>query len=112
MHFTLTNISLALFIGINPEEKENKQKIILNIKWDLMNSTAPQTDNIEDTVNYFAVREFVKNYPQNRHFNLIEHFLYEIKIELLREFSKMENIKIELEKFPFKEGGSVKACIT
>jgi D-erythro-7,8-dihydroneopterin triphosphate epimerase len=111
MHFHLTDIELSLFIGINPEEKETKQKILLQIEWDFDTTSAAQTDNIGDTVDYFSVREFVLNFPQNRHFNLIEYFLNELRIELLHEFPEMETLQIELEKFPFLSGGSVKVCI-
>ncbi|NJP03867.1 dihydroneopterin aldolase [Candidatus Gracilibacteria bacterium] len=111
MHFTLTDIGLSLYIGINPEEKESKQKVILTVEWDLSDSPALQTDNIGDTVDYFAVREFVKHYPKDKHFNLIEHFLHELRMELLHEFGEMENLTMELEKFPFREGGSIKAKI-
>ncbi len=65
-------------VGIYPEERENKQDVIINIEMACDLSTAAASDNIDDTVNYKSVKKEIIALVENSGFLLIERMAGEI----------------------------------
>ena len=55
----IKGLEIFAYHGVNPEEKENGQKFILDIAMQADISRAAQTDDLNETVNYAAVRKTV-----------------------------------------------------
>ena len=53
----IKGLEIFAYHGVNPEEKENGQKFILDIAMQADISRAAQTDDLNETVNYAAVRK-------------------------------------------------------
>ena len=68
----LNNLVLMASIGVYEEEKNNKQKIIVNIEILLSNATEPQSDNLEETQDYSQFRKCVVDIVESQHFDLLE----------------------------------------
>ena len=68
----LNNLVLMASIGVYKEEKNNKQKIIVNIEILLSNATEPQSDNLEETQDYSQFRKCVVDIVESQHFDLLE----------------------------------------
>ena len=52
----IKGLEIFAYHGVNPEEKENGQKFILDIAMQADISRAAQTDDLNETVNYAAAR--------------------------------------------------------
>ena len=65
-------------VGIYPEERENKQDVIINIEMACDLSRAAVSDNIDDTVNYKSVKKQIIALVENSGFLLIERMAGEI----------------------------------
>lgn len=65
-------------VGVFPEERREKQDIVLNITLYTDLSRAGQTDRIEDTVDYKAVKKQVLQLVEKSSFLLIERLAEEI----------------------------------
>ena len=73
----IEKLELNMLIGISPEEKENTQRVII----DLEASIEPKTNYEEDianTVCYATIIEGIEKLVAGRHFNLVETFAEEI----------------------------------
>ena len=68
----LNNLVLMASIGVYKEEKNNKQKIIVNIEILLSNATEPQSDNLEETQDYSQFRKCVVDIVESQHYDLLE----------------------------------------
>ena len=68
----INNLVLTASIGVYEEEKNNKQKIIVNLEILLSNDTEPQSDNLEETQDYSQFRKCVVDIVDSQHFDLLE----------------------------------------
>lgn len=68
----IEDLDLQVSIGILPEEKENKQRVLINLEI----SIEPKTDydeNIENTLSYADIIKDIENLvKETKHFNLVE----------------------------------------
>lgn len=74
----IRDLLLRCIVGIYPEERENKQDVIINIEMTCDLSAAAASDQIEDTVNYKAVKKEIMALVENSAFLLIERMAGEI----------------------------------
>lgn len=64
-------LRLDAIIGINPDERTNKQEVIVDYHFDVDISKAAQTDAIEDCVNYKTVNKtIIKMVKESTYFTL------------------------------------------
>ena len=81
------DLLLRTIIGINPEERVNKQDVLINLELRLDTRLAGESDNIADTVNYRSlVKEIIQLVEQSQ-FYLIERLAAEIARVCLDEKS-------------------------
>jgi dihydroneopterin aldolase/D-erythro-7,8-dihydroneopterin triphosphate epimerase len=74
----IRDLALRCIIGANPEERREKQDVILNITLHCDLATAGQSDRLEDTVNYKAVKKAVIALVDGSSFLLIEKLAAEV----------------------------------
>ena len=68
----INNLTLTASIGVYEEEKNNKQKIIVNLEILLTNHSEPQNDNLKETQDYSQFRKCVVDTVESQHFDLLE----------------------------------------
>ena len=107
MEFNIKNIPAKVFLGIGEGERSMQQKILISVKFEVETHKAEISDNIEDTVDYFQVYEFVQHFPGMQNYNLVEKLHHDLFEALIREFPKIKNLSLKIEKFPFEEGSVV-----
>lgn len=91
----LKNIQIYGYHGVLPEERIIGTNYILNLELNADVSKATETDALEDTLNYAAVNEIIREemaIPSN----LIEHAAGRIFRRLRGEFNMLIGIKMEL----------------
>jgi D-erythro-7,8-dihydroneopterin triphosphate epimerase len=68
----IRDLSLRCLIGVYPEERREKQDVLINIVLDCDHSAAAKNDRIGDAVDYKKIKKNVIRLVENSHFNLIE----------------------------------------
>jgi len=104
MKFKLKKIPVNIFLGVPDEERKEKQEILVNLSFKFDSKKAEKSDNIENTVDYFEIYNFIKNFPQDREFKLLEYLHQELETSIRKEFPKIKKLKIKIQKFPFSSG--------
>jgi FolB domain-containing protein len=72
------DLRFRCIIGINPEERREKQDVIVNLALHTDLRTAGTTDAIADTVNYKNVKLKIRELVEGSAFNLVEKLASEI----------------------------------
>lgn len=74
----INRLTLRTIIGINPEERINKQDVVINVRVRNDNRPAAASDSIDDAVNYRSIAKDVINLVENSQFLLVERMAEEI----------------------------------
>jgi len=93
----IRDLQFRCIIGIDPEERRDKQDITAQITLDVDLRKAGRTDAIEDTVDYRALKKEVLHMAENSQFRLIEALAENIaSICLTRE--RIARVEVIVEK--------------
>ena len=68
-------LEIYTILGINKEERENKQKLIIDYWIDADLTKAMQSDDIEDCVNYRTINKEILSLVMDSSYNTIERLL-------------------------------------
>ena len=68
----IRNIKAEILIGINPEERINKQPVFVNVTLNTDCAKAGLSDNIADAVDYSIIHDEIVSHLHNTHYDLIE----------------------------------------
>lgn len=68
----IKDFALRCIIGIFPEERTNKQDVIINVTMETDLRKAGQSDDLNDTVDYKAVKLAILDLVEQSEFKLIE----------------------------------------
>lgn len=74
----IKDLLLRCIIGINEEERVNKQDVVINITMEADLRKAGESDDIEDTVNYKKIKQEVIKLVEKSGYFLIEKMASEI----------------------------------
>ena len=101
----IKNLNLFGYHGVKESEKEDGQNFCFNIEILLGASDFPDTDDLEDTLNYSGVIELIKNINSSRSFNLLETLSRTIADRIMEISSIVEKVTVKIEKTspPIKE---------
>lgn len=104
MHFSLDNLELFVNLGVPDEERLVKQKILVTVSWDLPVKEPALSDNISDTVDYFAIEQLIRRFPDQKVWHLLEKLHTDLKQSIRHNFPLIENLQIRITKYPFING--------
>jgi 7,8-dihydroneopterin aldolase/epimerase/oxygenase len=88
----IDDLTFNCIIGILPHEREEKQKVILNISFEYFYDS-----NTSYFIDYSEVVSLVESIMINKKFNLIEDAILFIRKELKTKW-KMQNLKVKISK--------------
>lgn len=94
----LKGLEIFAYHGVNPEEKENGQKFVLDITVSADLSKPCQTDNVNDTVNYAALRKAATAAFCSEKFDLIERAAEVTCQAVLERFEQINEITLQVKK--------------
>lgn len=94
----IKGLKIFAYHGVNPEETENGQHFLVDVCLYTNIQTAGQTDDLNDTVNYAAVRKQITAAMTERPYKLIERAATEIANRLLQNFPKIMQVDVLLKK--------------
>ena len=94
----IKNLLLRGILGINPEERINKQDILVNVTLFTDICPAASSDNAENAVNYKSVKNTVISQVEQSSDYLIETLVTSIAKLLLTEFTAVQRVIVRVEK--------------
>lgn len=109
----LKNLQIYVNLGCSDEERDNKQ--LINIDLELLfpeNFTASNTDDLEETICYYTLRNQIQNFCNEMKCNLIEYLAkqiynfisenYEVSVKYLELIKRPPMSQIEAASFIIK----------
>jgi FolB domain-containing protein len=93
----IKDLLLRTIIGINDDERINRQDVVVNITMFTDTSRAGQSDDIRDTVNYRDVAKKVVAMVESSQFLLVEKLAETIASTVL-SFDRVERVQVSLQK--------------
>lgn len=94
----IKGLELFAYHGVNPEEKRDGQTFLLDIAMKADLEQARHSDDLNDTVNYAAVRKTVQKVFTENRFDLIERAAQAVCDAVLAEHERVEEITLLLKK--------------
>ena len=93
----INNLIMRASVGVYENEKQNKQRIIVNLELLLSNDTEPQQDNLEATQDYSQFRKCLIDIIESQHFHLLEVLVEKVYSTLIRH-SYVIGAKVKISK--------------
>jgi FolB domain-containing protein len=93
----IKDLLLRTIIGINEEERRNRQDVLINIVLYGDTSAAGASDDIEDAVNYRTITKRIIKLVENSRFYLVEKMAAEIAAICLDD-PRVERARVRVEK--------------
>jgi FolB domain-containing protein len=91
------DLLLRTIIGINPDERENIQDVLINLTLFVDTRAAGASDKIRDSVNYKSVTKRVIQHVEASDHLLVEALAGNIARIILTEFA-VERVRVKVEK--------------
>ena len=93
----IRDLSIRCIIGVNQEERTEKQDVIINVILFADTRKAGQTDDLDDSVDYKKVKKTILSLVENSEFLLIEKLADEIAKVCLDD-SKVQKVNVTVDK--------------
>ncbi|ALS98798.1 dihydroneopterin triphosphate 2'-epimerase [Lacimicrobium alkaliphilum] len=74
----IKNLRLRTYIGIKPDEVDNKQDVLINVKIRYRAEQATSSDDMQDALNYRTITKRIIELVENNRFSLLEKLTSEI----------------------------------
>ncbi len=108
------NLRARTILGLNDDERINKQDILINYSMDLDISKAAETDDVQYTVDYKTINKRVLAYVEDSTFLLVETLVTEL-LKLLLEDERVAAAWVRVDKpaaLRFADSVSVEDSLT
>jgi D-erythro-7,8-dihydroneopterin triphosphate epimerase len=93
----IKNLVVRTIIGFNPEERVNRQDVIINAEIEVEVSRAINTDNQDGIYDYKAINKAIIALVQDSKFNLLEKLTHEV-LQLIMKDERVIRAKVEIDK--------------
>lgn len=85
-------------VGVPVEERSRPQRLLLTLEMEFNVTRAAKSDDIADTLDYYAVSRELLNFGEGREWHLIEKTASDIAEMILSSF-KAAGVRVEVKKF-------------
>jgi|TARA_B100000809_G_scaffold121250_1_gene119425 D-erythro-7,8-dihydroneopterin triphosphate epimerase len=92
------DLMIRAIVGINDDERVNRQDVVINITLWTDTAQAGRTDEIDDTINYRTLSKRVIELVEESSFFLVEKLAAEIARVGLEFSDSIERVRISVEK--------------
>jgi D-erythro-7,8-dihydroneopterin triphosphate epimerase len=93
----IRDLLLRAIIGVNPDERINRQDVLLNIELDADLRPAGRSDDIRDAVNYRTIAKEVIDLVEGSEFQLVETLAEAVAALCLRD-DRVSRVRVSLQK--------------
>ncbi|MEE9297538.1 MAG: dihydroneopterin aldolase [Acidimicrobiia bacterium] len=94
----IKDLMLRGIVGINPEERTNRQDVLVNVTMWADTSPAAASDDIEDAVNYRTVTKAIIAHVEGGEPMLVERLVSEIADICLDSDPRVAEVEVSVEK--------------
>lgn len=108
---TITDLEVFYHVGVPDEERARPQRLLLTVTMDFDFSAAARSDDLTDTINYFAVSQRLLKFGEGRSWKLIEKLASDVADLTLGEYQPA-SVTVEVKKFPIPESRFVSVTLT
>ena len=108
---TLRDLEVFYHIGVPDEERVHPQRLLISVEMETDITLAAAGDDLNHTINYYAVSQRLLNLGQGRSWKLLETLAVQIAELVLREFGA-RRVHIEIKKFIIPEARHVSVRIS
>ena len=95
---SIADLEVFYRVGVPDEERAQPQRLLLTVEMSHDFTVAAATDNVSNTIDYFAVSQCLLNFGEGRNWKLIETLASNIADEILARF-KPASVTVEVKKF-------------
>lgn len=93
----IRDLAARCIVGINPQERDQRQDVVINITLHADLRKACQSDRIEDTVNYKTIKDQVAEAVERSQYYLIEHLAEQVAGICLAD-SHVQRVEVTVDK--------------
>ena len=93
----IRDLALRCIIGIYPEERREKQDVIINVAMECDLGKAGRSDDLKDTVDYKSIKKAILKLVERSHFQLIESLAENIADIALAD-EKVRRVSVTIDK--------------
>jgi len=108
---SIVDLEVSYRVGVPDEERAKPQRLLLTIEMESDFSKVAKSDDIPDTIDYFAVSQRLSKFGDGRNWKLIEKLAADIADMILTEF-KPQSATVEVKKFPIRQARHVSVVLT
>ncbi|MHB1362032.1 MAG: dihydroneopterin aldolase [Thermoleophilia bacterium] len=98
LRITIKGLEVFAYHGVLPEEKKQGQPFLFDIGLSQKQTSAPETDDIADTVDYAAVCDRVAEVATAGSYNLLEKLAAVVADDILERFPAVDRVKVRIAK--------------
>lgn len=92
----LEGVELMCTIGVTERERQNKQRVVINLQLGVDFMEVATTDSIGDTVDYRLVARRVTELAEKSSFQLVETLATHLSRAILSEFPRVHQVRVEV----------------
>jgi D-erythro-7,8-dihydroneopterin triphosphate epimerase len=93
----IKDLLIRTIIGFNPDERKNRQDVLINIEIEVDTQIATETDEPDGIYDYKAITKQVITLVQESQFNLLEKLTHEI-LSVIMNDERVKRAKVEVDK--------------
>ncbi len=94
----IQNLGFECILGTLPFERETEQPILLSVELEFDFTAAAQSENLIDTVDYFALAENLKKFIRSEKFQLIETLVWKTAEHILQNHRRVAAVAVYVQK--------------
>lgn len=103
---SIVDLEVFYRVGVPETERTRSQRLLLTLEMDFDFAAASESDDLRDTIDYFAVSQRLLKFGENRSWKLVEKLAADIADMILAEF-KPAGVAVEVKKFPIPQARHV-----
>jgi dihydroneopterin aldolase len=107
---TISDLAVTWRVGVTEEERAEPQVLLLTIEMEVDFAAAAKTDDLAQTIDYFAVSERIRQWGENKSWKLIERVARDVAELVLADFRPVQ-AAVEVKKFVLPETAYVSAKV-
>ncbi|HLX95869.1 MAG TPA: dihydroneopterin aldolase [Verrucomicrobiae bacterium] len=107
---SIIDLEVFYHVGVPDAERVQPQRLLLTVEMESDFSAAAHSDDIRDTIDYFAVSQRLLKFGDGHEWKLIEKLAADIADMVLSEF-KLQSVMVEVKKFPIPQARHVSVTV-
>lgn len=107
----IVDLEVSFRVGVPDAERAQPQRLLLTVELTADFTAAAAADQLDRTIDYFAVTQRLLKFGEGRSWKLIEKLAADIADEILREFQP-QGVTVEIKKFIIPQAKHVSVSLS